>query len=45
MIEIREYIDGQGRSAFATWFNRLDVTAAARGAVGLYKRRKHQEEA
>lgn len=35
MIEIREYIDGQGRSAFAAWFTRLDATAAARVTVGL----------
>ena len=35
MIEVREYIDGRGRSAFAVWFARLDATAAARVAVGL----------
>ena len=35
MIEIREYIDGQGRCAFAAWFTRLDATAAARVTVGL----------
>ena len=35
MIEIREYIDGQGRSAFAAWFTRLDAAAAARVAMGL----------
>lgn len=30
MIEIREYIDADGRSPFGRWFERLDAIAAAR---------------
>lgn len=30
MIEIREFVDGRGRSPFAEWFNDLDPVAAAR---------------
>ena len=29
-IEIREYIDEHGRSAFGRWFDRLDPTAASK---------------
>ncbi len=35
MITIREYIDDQGRSPFARWFNRLNAPAAAKVAVAL----------
>ena len=37
MIEVREYQDQKARSAFASWFNRLDATAAARVAVALQR--------
>jgi len=30
LIEIREFVDGRGRSPFAEWFNDLDPVAAAR---------------
>lgn len=29
MAEVREYLDGAGRSPFGRWFARLDATAAA----------------
>jgi putative addiction module killer protein len=29
-VEIREYLDGAGRSPFGRWFDGLDATAAAR---------------
>ena len=35
MIEIREYVDTQGRSPYARWFDRLDASAAARVATAL----------
>ncbi len=35
MIEIREYIDGRGRSPFGRWFNGLDASAAARVRTSL----------
>ena len=35
MIEIREYVETGGRSAFARWFDRLDAHAAARVATAL----------
>ncbi len=35
MVEVREYLDERGRSAFAHWFNRLDAGAATRVTVAL----------
>jgi putative addiction module killer protein len=35
MIEVREYLDKRERSPFATWFNQLDKTVAAKVAVGI----------
>ena len=35
MLTVREYIDDQGRSPFARWFNRLNAMAAAKVAVAL----------
>jgi putative addiction module killer protein len=32
---IREYVDAQGRSPFADWFEELDARAAAKVTVGL----------
>lgn len=37
MVEIREYVDPQGRSPYARWFDRLDSVAAARVAVALVR--------
>ena len=35
IIEISEYVDTQGRSPYARWFDRLDASAAARVATAL----------
>ena len=35
MIEIREYIDGRGRSPFGRWFDGLDARAANRIRTAL----------
>ena len=37
MIEIQEYVDKQGRSPFARWFNRLDAQAAAKVVTALVR--------
>ena len=37
MIEIREYIDREGGSAFAKWFNRLNAPAAAKVIAALVR--------
>jgi putative addiction module killer protein len=37
MIEIREYINVQGRSPFAKWFERLSAQAAAKVATALVR--------
>ena len=37
MIEIREYIDIDGRSPYAGWFDRLDARAAAKMATALVR--------
>ena len=37
MIEIREFIDLDGRSPYARWFNRLDARAAAKVAIALVR--------
>lgn len=34
-IQIAEYVDAFGRSAFARWFDHLDATAAARVTIAL----------
>jgi putative addiction module killer protein len=34
-VEIREYVDGDGRSPFGRWFNDLDATPAARVNTAL----------
>ena len=36
-MEILEYIDAEGRSPYARWFNRLDARAAARVATALVR--------
>jgi len=40
MIIIKEYIDSQNRSPYAKWFNRLNVSAAARVATTLERIQK-----
>ena len=37
MITIREYIDLQGRSPYAKWFNRLNAAAAAKVTTALVR--------
>jgi len=37
MITIREYIDPEGRSPYAKWFNRLNVAAAAKVTTALVR--------
>ena len=37
MIVIREYIDLDGRSPYARWFNRLNAQAAAKVATALVR--------
>jgi len=37
MIMIREYIDQEGHSPYANWFNRLNAPAAAKVATALVR--------
>ena len=37
MITIREYIDPEGRSPYAKWFNRLNAAAAAKVVTALVR--------
>jgi putative addiction module killer protein len=37
MIRIREYIDGGGRSPYASWFRKLNSRAAAKVATALVR--------
>jgi putative addiction module killer protein len=37
MIEIREYVDTNGRSPYARWFDGLDARAAAKVATALVR--------
>ena len=37
MIAIREYIDPNGRSPYARWFNRLNTQAAAKVTTALVR--------
>jgi putative addiction module killer protein len=36
-LELREYIDQQGRSRFAAWFDALEATAAAKVSASLLR--------
>ncbi len=36
-VKVFEYVDSQGRSPFAAWFESLTVEAAAKVAVALYR--------
>jgi putative addiction module killer protein len=35
VLEVREFVDPEGRSPFGIWFDRLDAVSAARVAVSL----------
>jgi putative addiction module killer protein len=35
VIEVREYIDAQGQSPYAKWFDRLSALAAAKVAIAV----------
>jgi len=35
MIEVREYLDAEGNSPYAKWFDRLNVTAAVKVATAV----------
>ena len=37
MLELREYIDTEGRSPYARWFNRLDAQVAAKVVTALVR--------
>ena len=37
MVTIREYLDSNGRSPYAKWFNRLNAQAAAKVATALIR--------
>ena len=37
MIEVREYIDADGRSPYARWFHRLNIQAAAKVSTALVR--------
>ena len=37
MIAVREYVDLEGRSPYARWFNRLNAQAAAKVATALVR--------
>ena len=37
MVEIREYLDAEGRSPYAKWFNRLNAQAAAKVSTALVR--------
>ena len=37
MLELKEYIDTEGHSPHARWFNRLDAQAAAKVATALVR--------
>ncbi len=37
MVAIREYVDPEGRSPYARWFNRLDAQAAAKVTTALVR--------
>jgi len=35
MLDIREYVDSEGRSSYERWFNRLNAQAAAKVATAM----------
>jgi putative addiction module killer protein len=40
LLELREYLDERGRSAFGRWFQTLDAVTAARVTAALYRLRE-----
>ena len=38
MIEVKEYLDAEGSSPYAKWFDRLNVAAAAKVATAIHRR-------
>lgn len=37
MIEVREYLDADGNSPYAKWFDRLNVTAAVKVTTAVHR--------
>ncbi len=37
MVEIREYLDGDGHSPYARWFNRLNAAAAVKVVTAIHR--------
>ncbi len=37
MTEVREYLDAEGNSPYAKWFDRLNVTAAVKVATAVHR--------
>ncbi len=37
MIEVREYLDAEGNSPYAKWFDRLNVTAAVKVTTAVHR--------
>ena len=37
MIEVREYLTGEGRSPYAKWFDRLNVVAAVKVVTAIHR--------
>ncbi len=37
MIEVREYLDAEGSSPYAKWFDRLNVAAAVKVATAIHR--------
>jgi putative addiction module killer protein len=37
MIEVREYLDTEGNSPYAKWFDRLNVTAAVKVTTAVHR--------
>ena len=37
MIEVREYLDAEGNSPYAKWFDRLNVAAAVKVATAAHR--------
>ena len=37
MTEVREYLDAEGNSPYAKWFDRLNVAAAVKVATAVHR--------
>ncbi len=40
MIDVREYLNAEGRAPFARWFDRLEANAASKVAIALIRMRQ-----